>query len=81
MAALRKPYPSDVSDDEWALAAPYLTLMRMDAGQRHHSLRELFNGLGSVFRYRIAWRPMPDDLPPWFTVYEQSLALAGCRLL
>ncbi|WP_428840207.1 transposase, partial [Burkholderia cenocepacia] len=23
----RKPYPSDVSDEEWSFAAPYLTLM------------------------------------------------------
>jgi hypothetical protein len=37
----RKPYPSDVSDDEWSLVAPYLTLMREDAAQREHPLREL----------------------------------------
>ncbi|MEM6553986.1 MAG: IS5/IS1182 family transposase, partial [Planctomycetota bacterium] len=30
----RKPYPSDVTDDEWAFVAPYLTLMREDAPQR-----------------------------------------------
>ena len=41
----RKSYPSDVSDDEWALVAPYLTLLGEDAGQREHSLREVFNGL------------------------------------
>lgn len=32
----RKPYPSDVSDEEWALVVPYLTLLREDAGQREH---------------------------------------------
>src|ERR1700749_1139359 len=52
----RKPYPSDVSDEEWSLVAPYLTLMREDASQREHSLRELFNGLRYVIRYGIAWR-------------------------
>jgi transposase len=41
----RKAYPSDVSDEEWALVAPYLTLMSEDAPQREHSLREVFNGL------------------------------------
>ena len=30
-APARKPYPSDVSDEEWALVAPYLTLLREDA--------------------------------------------------
>jgi transposase len=41
----RTPYPSDVTDDEWAFAAPYLTLMTEDAPQRHHELREVFNAL------------------------------------
>ena len=34
----RKPYPSDISDDEWAFVAPYLTLMREDAPQREYPL-------------------------------------------
>jgi len=46
--------------------------MREDAVQRQHSLRELFNGLRYVIRYGIAWRAMPNDLPPWFTIYQQS---------
>ena len=76
----RKPYPSDVSDDEWSLVVPYLTLMREDAVQRDHPLRELFNGLRYVIRYGIAWRAMPNDLPPWSAVYQQSQRWlgAGC---
>jgi len=76
----RKPYPSDVSDDAWPLVVPSLTLMRADAAQREHSLRELFNGLRYVVRYGIAWRAMPHDLPPWFTVYQQTQRwlAAGC---
>jgi hypothetical protein len=31
MTIARKPYPSDVSDEEWSLVAPYLALMREDA--------------------------------------------------
>jgi transposase len=45
MVDLRKPYPSDVTDDEWSLVVPYLTLMTEEAPQREHPLRELFNGL------------------------------------
>ena len=41
----RKPYPSDVSDDEWAFVAPYLTLMSEEASQREHPLRDVFHGL------------------------------------
>jgi len=68
----RKPYPSDVSDEEWALVAPYLTLMTEDAPQREHSLREVFNGLRWIIRTGAQWRMMPNDLPPWHTVYQQS---------
>jgi transposase len=68
----RKPYPSDVTDEEWAFVAPYLTLMREDAPQREHTLREVFNGLRYFVRGGQAWRMMPHDLPPWDVVYGQT---------
>lgn len=68
----RKTYPSDVSDEEWAFVAPYLTLMTEKAPQREHSLREVFNGLRYIVRGGIPWRMMPNDLPPWHTVYQQT---------
>jgi transposase len=68
----RKPYPSDVSDEEWAFVAPYLTLMSEDAPQREHSLREVFNGLRWIVRAGATWRMMPHDLPPFYTVYQQA---------
>jgi transposase len=68
----RKPYPSDVTDEEWWFVAPYLTLMREDAPQREHPLREVFNGLRYVVRGGQAWRMMPNDLPPWDIVYQQA---------
>src|SRR5712692_545613 len=68
----RQIYPSDVSAIEWAFVAPYLTLMREDAPQRDYSLREVFNGLRYFVRSGEAWRMMPHDLPPWYTVYQQT---------
>src|SRR5437588_3393760 len=68
----RKTYPSDVGDDEWAFVAPYLTLMTEDAPQRLYSLREVFNGLRYVARSGAPWRMMPNDLPPWHVVYQQT---------
>jgi transposase len=67
----RKAYPSDVSDEEWALVAPYLTLMIEDAPQRDFPLREVFNGLRWIVRTGAQWRLMPHDLPPWHVVYQQ----------
>jgi transposase len=68
----RKPYPSDVSDEEWEFLAPYLALVREDAPQREYDLREVFNGLRWIVRTGSAWRYMPHDLPPWETVYQQT---------
>jgi transposase len=68
----RTGYPSDVSDDEWAFCAPYLTLMTEDAPQREYSLREVFNGLRWLVRAGAVWRLMPHDLPPWPVVYQQT---------
>jgi transposase len=68
----RKPYPSDISDEEWAFVASYLALMREDAPQRNHDLREVFNGLRWVVRTGSPWRYMPHDLPPWEAIYQQT---------
>lgn len=68
----RKPYPSDVSDEEWGFVVPYLTLMTHDAPQRGHDLREIFNAMRWIVRTGSPWRYMPNDLPPWEAVYQQS---------
>lgn len=65
-------YPSDVTDDAWALVAPYVTLMTEEAPQRTHSLRDVFTDLRWMVRAGAAWRMMPHDLPPWEAVYQQT---------
>lgn len=72
MSQPRRAYPSDVTDDEWAFCAPYLTLMREDATQRDHPLRELFNAMRYVVRTGCQWRYVPHDFPPWSAVYQQA---------
>jgi transposase len=81
-APVRKPYRSDVSDEEWAFVAPYLALLREDAPQRDHSLREVFNGLRYAVKSGVPWRWLLGDLPLWYTVYQQAQLAAGfhhCR--
>jgi len=76
----RKPYPSDVSNEEWDFVAPYLALIDEQAPQRRHSLREVFNALRWLARAGAAWRMLPNDLPPWAVVYQQFRRWdeAGC---
>jgi transposase len=62
------------------LLAPYLTLLPQDAGQCEHSLREVSNGLRYIVKTGAPWRWMPNDLPPWPVVYQQTQCwlAAGC---
>ena len=80
MSTERQPYPSDITDDEWAFAAPYLTLMREDAPQREHDLRHVLNALRWLIKTGSQWRMMPHDFPPWPAVYQQTRRwiAAGC---
>jgi transposase len=68
----RKRYPSDVTDDEWEFAAPYLTLLREDAPQRRHDLRDVFDAVRWLVKTGAHWRYMPGDFPPWPAVYQQA---------
>lgn len=80
MLHARDRYPSDVSDDEWAFVAPYLTLMKEDAPQRDHDLREVFNTLRWIVRTGSPWRYLPHDFPPYDAVFQQTQRWirAGC---
>jgi transposase len=68
---VRSGYPSDVSDEEWAFVAPYLTLCREDAPQRDYLLRDVFNAVRYIAKTGSQWRFLPNDLPPWEAVYQQ----------
>lgn len=76
----RNAYPSDVTDDEWAFCAPYLSLMREDAPQRDYPLRDVLDAVRYVVRTGVQWRYLPNDLPPWNVVYQQARRWerAGC---
>jgi transposase len=72
MTSTRKSYPTDVSDAEWEFLLPYLTLLRHDAPQRAHDLREVFNALRYVLKTGCQWRLLPHDFPDWTVVYQQA---------
>ena len=76
----RQTYPSDVTDDEWAFVASYLSLIAPDALQRKHDLREVYNGLRWLVRTGAQWRMLPHDFPRWEAVYQQTQRWlrAGC---
>jgi transposase len=69
--ATTSSYPSDVSDEEWAVALPYVTLLSPTALQRKHDLRAVFNAVRYLAHTGVPWRYLPSDFPPWAVVYQQ----------
>ncbi len=77
----RKPYPTDVSDEEWAFVAPYLALVREDAPQRTHDLRKVFDALRWIVRAGAPWRMLPITTSRLGKPLPADAALDSRRLL
>ncbi len=63
-------YPTDLSDDEWAVVAPLFSKSEKRGKKPVHDLRRVLDGCFYVLRGGIPWRLMPHDLPPWRVVYD-----------
>ncbi len=61
-------YPSDLTDEEWALARPEIPRAKRGGNKRTVDLREVMNGLMYVLSTGCQWRAIPKDLPPRSTV-------------
>ena len=62
-------YPSDLTDEEWALVAPLIPPPKPGGNKRTRDMREVVNGLMDVLSTGCQWRAIPKDLPPRSTVY------------
>jgi putative transposase len=65
----RKPYPSDLTDEQWALLKDWLPDAKPGGRPRHTDLREVVNALLYLVRNGCTWRSLPHDFPHWRTVY------------
>jgi putative transposase len=65
----RKPYPTDLTDEQWAKLKPHLAPVQGRGAPRRVNLREIINALLYIGRTGGQWRMLPHDLPPWQTVY------------
>ena len=66
----RLRYPSDVTDEEWALVEPLIPPAKRGGNRRHVVVREVINGLMYILSTGCQWRAIPKDLPPRSTLYD-----------
>jgi putative transposase len=66
----RKPYPTDLTDEQWLLIEPLLPPAKPGGRPRQTDLREVLNALFYLNRAGCQWRMLPHEFPPWKTVYN-----------
>jgi putative transposase len=67
---MRKQYPSDLTDIEWAYHEPLIPATSGKGRKEDYTKRSILNGIFYLVRSGCAWRMMPNDLPPWGICYH-----------
>jgi len=70
-------YPSDLSDDEWAILEPLIPPEKPGGRPREVNMRAVLNAIFSVLRAGCAWRMLPREYPPRSTVYGYARPVSG----
>jgi transposase len=61
-------YPSDLTDEEWALVAPLIPPAKHGGRKREIDVREVLNGIFYILSTGCQWRALPKEFPPDSTV-------------
>ena len=65
----RKPYPNDLTDQEWAILEPLIPAAKRGGRPRSVNMREVLNAIIYVLKTGCQWNHLPHDFPPKGTVY------------
>ena len=65
----RSPYPSDLTDAQWAILEPNIPPARPGGRPRSVNMREVIDAILYLNRSGCSWRMLPNDFPPWGTVH------------
>ena len=66
----RKPYPSDLTDAEWAIVKPLIPPAKHGGRPRTVNMREVLNAIIYLLKTGCQWDHLPHDFPPKGTVYH-----------
>jgi putative transposase len=66
----RRRYPSDMTDEEWAILDPLVPPAKMGGRPRQYDRREVVNAIRYLLRSGCSWRMLPHEFPPYRTVFH-----------
>jgi transposase len=76
IAKKTKRYPSDLTDEEWAVIAPLMPTPGRRGRPREVEFREVINAVRYLVRSGCGWRMLPVHFGHWRTVYGWFRELA-----
>jgi hypothetical protein len=80
MTERHRRYPSDTSDEQWAVIEPLLPAVKTGGRPEKHARRAIVDAILYVVRTGCAWWQLPADFPPWQTVYWYFVRWEQARL-
>ena len=66
----KKLYPSDLTIEQWKILEPFIPPAKHGGRHREHSMIKIINAIIYKVKTGCQWRQLPNDFPPWRTVYE-----------
>src|SRR5918997_1749037 len=63
------PYPSDLTDEDWAILGPLATPGKQAGLPQVLQLRRIADAVFDLLRSGCQWRALPHDFPPWTAVF------------
>ena len=70
MSSALRPYPSDLSAQEWKILAPIIPPAKAGGRPRKWPMQKILNAIFYMVRSGCQWRLLPHDFPPWSTVHH-----------
>src|SRR5216683_4858208 len=67
---MRKPYSTDLTDQQWAILEPLIPPAKTGGRPRTVDMREVVNTILYLNRTGCQWDMLPHDLLPKSTVYD-----------
>lgn len=66
----KKRYPSDLSFRQWEILKPLIPVAKHGGRPRKHNMKDILDAIWYKVKTGCQWRQLPNDYPPWRTVYE-----------
>lgn len=66
----RKPYPTDLTDEQWKLVSRYVPEPKPGGRPAAYARREIVNAILYIAKNGCTWRNLPRDLPPYRIVFH-----------